>query len=134
MNGIKPWAISPDSHCLQMKTVAITEVPHASPRGRVGFIESSPFWTELKARLTAGLSPMEAVEIELNPIAKPEGGIISSDQELAALRHEFQKSGLSKQFSLIVRGESCHRLFVVSHESAVALTNNNHTTSAATAE
>lgn len=111
------WATSGNSNGIQFHPILVKDIPKDAGRGRLGFIASSMFWLDLTVRLDQGLAPMEAVEIELNPTKNAMGKTVNSDQELAAIRHEFRKSGYSKKYSLLVRGKPSH-LFVVSHETA----------------
>lgn len=114
------WATSENTNEISMRIVPVSEIPPENHRGRPGFIENSPFWKNLTEKLSQGLQPFESVEIELNPTETGSGKFVTSEQELATIRYEFTKTGLSKKYSLIVRGKTCH-LYVVSHETAAAM-------------
>ena len=94
-----------------------TEIPAGVSRGRVSFLSRMPFWVETLFVLSKGLSPSEAIEIDLQPVITPEGKEVSATTLLSAIRHQFQKLGLSEQYSLILRG--ANRLFITDHETAV---------------
>ena len=93
-----------------------TEIPEGVARGRVSFLSKMPFWLETLFVLSKGLSPAEAIEIDLQPVITPDGKEVSATTLLSAIRHQFQKLGLSEQYSLILRG--ANRLFITDHSTA----------------
>ena len=93
-----------------------SEIPEGISRGRVSLLSRLPFWNELVDVLARGLAPSEAVEIELSPVKTAEGKLVSPTTLLSAIRHQFQKSGLTKKYSLVLRG--ANRLFIVDHATA----------------
>lgn len=101
----------------KMLFVKKSEIPQGSKRGRTSFLNRMPFWTELVFILAKGLSPSEAIEIDLTPTVTQDGEPIPSNKLLSAIRHQFQKVGLSERYSLILRDEN-RRLFITDHDTA----------------
>jgi hypothetical protein len=100
----------------KMLFIKKSQIPEGTKRGRVSFLNQLPFWSELTEILHKGLSPSEAIEIDLAPLKTVEGKEIPPKTLLSAIRHQFVKSGLSKQYSLILR--EANRLFITDHETA----------------
>jgi hypothetical protein len=100
----------------KMLFIKKSEIPEGTKRGRVSFLNQLPFWNELTSILHHGLSPAEAIEIDLAPVKTPEGKEIPPKTLLSAIRHQFVKSGLSKQYSLILR--EANRLFITDNDTA----------------
>ena len=105
----------------QVTFIKKSEIPESTPRGRIGFLAMLPFWVELQQVLKAGLAPSEAIEVSLIPIETRTGKKISSASLLSAIRHQFQKLGLSDQYSLLVRNNNT-RLFITDHVAAALAT------------
>ncbi len=68
-----------------------SEIPEGVSRGRVSFLNKMPFWVETLFVLSKGLSPAEAIEIDLQPVTTPECNEVSATTLLSAIRHQFQK-------------------------------------------
>jgi hypothetical protein len=101
----------------RMLFIKKSQIPIGVSRGRVSFLSEMPFWSELLDILKNGLSPAEAIEIDLTATRTAEGKEISSMSLLSAIRHQFQKTELSKKYSLILRGDNT-RLFITDHATA----------------
>ena len=107
---------TPESKLLFIKK---TEIPEGTKRGRVSFLSNMPFWSELVYILAKGLSPSEAIEVDIAPTMTPDGQKIPTSKLVSAIRHQFQKIGLSERYSLILRDEN-RRLFITDHDTAAA--------------
>lgn len=107
---------APESKLLFIKK---TEIPEGTKRGRTSFLNQMPFWAELVFILAKGLSPSEAIEVDIAPTMTSDGEKIPTSKLISAIRHQFQKVGLSQHYSLILRDEN-RRLFITDHDTAAA--------------
>jgi hypothetical protein len=113
---IRKWATSKNTGP-RVSFVKKAEIPQEGIRGRRGFLDTMPFWKQIVEGLQKGLTPAEAIEVELNPVTTVEGKRITPEKLLAATRHQFRKAGFSKRYSMLVRGDKS-RLFIVDHATA----------------
>jgi hypothetical protein len=101
----------------QVMLVKKSEIPECAPRGRISFLTKFPFWSDVLEVLENGLAPAQAVEIALVPITTETGKKISPVTLLSAIQHQFQKMGLSKRYSLLIRNNRS-RLFITDNATA----------------
>lgn len=101
----------------EMKIIARDAMPSMARRGREAFIISLPFWTDLVDTLSRGLTPAQAIEIDLKPVKDSAGKHITEEQLEQKIRYQFHKTGLSEKFS-ILSPKGSKQLFIVDHETA----------------
>lgn len=102
-----------------VRKVSRNEIPIGKARGREAFILALPFWNQLVAQLDKGLTPSEAIEIDLKPVADASGKSVDPENLVTRIRHQFRKNGYSDRFSLLAPKGS-NRLFVVDHKQTAA--------------